>query len=80
MPNGKIAEKYIQLCFAPLLDAHNTISGIILTANDITALVHARKQVEENENYFRKMADNGAGYDFFVEKRWLLHLQKPQMV
>lgn len=78
-PEGNMVEKYVQLCFAPLLDAHNTISGIIITANNITAQVHARKQLEENEHYFRKMADNvpvivfvwkSDGFCTYKNKRW----------
>lgn len=58
MPPGNLVEKYVQLSFTPLFDAHQTVTGIIITANDITAQVKARKRVEENESYFRKMADN----------------------
>ena len=58
MPVGNLVEKYVQLSFTPLCDAHQTITGIIITANDITAQVRARKRVEENESYFRRMADN----------------------
>lgn len=78
-PDGKRTEKYIQLRFAPLPDAYNNIVGIIITANDITSQVKARKQVEENEQYFRKMADTvpaiiflwkSDGYCTYKNKQW----------
>ena len=55
---GTLLEKYVQLRFSPLLDTDRIISGVIVTVNDITSQVKARKKVEENEIYFRKMADN----------------------
>jgi PAS domain S-box-containing protein len=55
---GKLIEKYVQLHFSPLRDAHHDVRGVIVSVNDITTQVRARKRVEENESYFRRMADN----------------------
>lgn len=76
---GKSVEKYITICFAPLHDINKNVFGIVITASDITAQVKARKQIEENEIYFRKMADTvpaiiflwkSDGYCTYKNRQW----------
>ncbi len=76
---GEMMEKYVQLQYTPMLDADGRPDGIIITINDITAQVKARKQIEENELYFRKMADNvlviiflwkSDGYCTYKNRQW----------
>ncbi|TKK69922.1 PAS domain S-box protein [Ilyomonas limi] len=78
-PTGELQEKYMQLQYLPLQGAYKQTTGILITINDITAQVRARKQVEENEQYFRKMADNvpviiflwkSDGYSIYKNRQW----------
>jgi PAS domain S-box-containing protein len=49
---------YIDFEYAPLFDSEESISGIKLTAIDVTEKVEARKRAEERENDLRLLSDS----------------------
>lgn len=49
---------YVDFEFAPLIEADKTISGIKITAIDVTEKVRARLKIEESEKKFRLLADS----------------------
>jgi PAS domain S-box-containing protein len=56
--NDGIKKFYVDFEFAPLVEADNNISGIKLTAVDVTEKVEARIKIEESEQKFRLLADS----------------------
>ncbi len=69
---------YLDFEFAPLRSKNGEISGIIVTANDVTDKVEARKTVEEAEERLR-LATEATGistWDLDMEKKDLIHSQK----
>ena len=69
---------YLDYEYAPLIDEMGEISGIIVTANDVTDKVEARKSVEEAEERLR-LATEATGistWDLDFEKKDLIHSQK----
>lgn len=49
---------YVDFEFAPLIEADKTVSGIKITAIDVTEKVLARLKIEESERKFRLLADS----------------------
>ena len=49
---------YFDFEYSPLYETDGTVSGIMVTVNDITEQVEARRKVEESEKRFRNIADN----------------------
>ncbi|MGC4101971.1 PAS domain S-box protein [Ferruginibacter sp.] len=49
---------YLDFEYAPLFEKDNTVSGIIITVNDVTEKVEARIIVEESELRFRNVANS----------------------
>ncbi|MGV3695991.1 PAS domain-containing protein [Flavobacterium sp.] len=47
--NGEIRTYYFDLLYAPLKEEDGTISGIIVTATEVTEKVESRKKIERNE-------------------------------
>ncbi len=71
---------YLDYEYSPLFDTNNAVSGIMITVNDITEKVEARKIVEESEVRFRNIADSApvmiwmSGTDklcYFFNTEWL---------
>ncbi|MCW3090922.1 MAG: sensor signal transduction histidine kinase [Ferruginibacter sp.] len=72
---------YLDYQYAPLLEPDGSISGIMITVNDVTEKVVAREKVEESEKRFRTIADSApvliwmSGIDkgcSFFNKAWLM--------
>lgn len=70
---------YLDYEYAPLFEPDGSVSGILVTVNDVTEKVWARKRVEESEKEFRQLADSlpelvwttdKAGNQTFASKRW----------
>ena len=56
---GEFHEYYLDFEYSPLFGPDDkSISGILVTVVDVTAQVNARRKIEENEFYLRRMADN----------------------
>ena len=49
---------YVDFEYAPVFSSDNTVSGIKITAVDVTEKVKARKQIEESEKRFRSLAES----------------------
>lgn len=49
---------YIDFEYAPVWDAENSISGVRITAIDVTEKVEARKKIEESEKRFRSLTES----------------------
>ncbi len=58
--NGNDGERsfYLDYEYAPVYEADNTISGIKITAIDVTEKVEARKKIEESENKLRILSNS----------------------
>ena len=56
--NGKMETIYVHFAFQPRRDEHGTIIGLMVIANEITALVKARKRVEKNEQLLKNLANS----------------------
>ncbi len=70
---------FLDFEYAPLYEPDNSISGIIITVNDVTEKVAARIKAEESEKEFRHLADSlpemvwttdSRGAQTFASKRW----------
>lgn len=49
---------YLDFEYAPLFEKDTNISGIMITVNDVSEKVEARRKAEESEERFRNVADN----------------------
>lgn len=58
MGNDGLKKFYLDYEYSPLQDTDNTIWGIMITVNDVTEKVEARKKIEESEKRFRNVADS----------------------
>src|SRR5688572_13454855 len=56
--NGKMETIYVHFAFQPRRDEHGKIIGLMVIANEITALVKARKRAEKNEQLFKNLANS----------------------
>ena len=56
--NDGMRKFYLDFEYAPLLETDGSVSGIMITVNDVTERVQARQRLEESETYFRRMADS----------------------
>ena len=56
--NGKMETIYVHFAFQPRRDEYGKITGLMVIANEITALVKARKRVEKNEQLFKNLANS----------------------
>jgi PAS domain S-box-containing protein len=56
--NGVPNKFYADVQYAPLTEADNTISGIMITANDVTTQVKARQTIEESEQRLRSFVES----------------------
>jgi PAS domain S-box-containing protein len=79
--NGKesLRKYYVDIEYAPVFSADNKISGIKITAIDVTEKVEARKKIEESEKRFRSLAESlpqlvwetdEKGSSLFASQRW----------
>lgn len=79
--NGKsgLRKYYLDIEYAPVFSADNQISGIKITAIDVTEKVEARKKIEESEKRFRSLAESlpqlvwetdEKGNSLFASQRW----------
>lgn len=55
--NGRMVEIFAKFVFEPLRDEKGTTTGIIVTGDDITHQVLARKKVEEGEEKYRHLSE-----------------------
>jgi PAS domain S-box-containing protein len=49
---------YLDFEYAPLFEQDGSVSGLMITVNDVTEKVESRQKIEESETYFRRMADS----------------------
>jgi PAS domain S-box-containing protein len=79
--NGKdgLRKYYVDIEYAPVFYADKKISGIKITAIDVTEKVEARKKIEESEKRFRSLAESlpqlvwetdEKGNSLFASHRW----------
>lgn len=70
---------YLDLELAPLIKANDNVSGIKITAIDVTEKVEARKKIEESEKRFRSLAESlpqlvwetdEKGNPLFASEKW----------
>eukprot|EP01034_Spumella_vulgaris_P011551 gene11551-14700_t len=70
---------FLDFEYAPLFETDGTVSGIMITVNDVTERVESRQRLEESETYFRRMADgvpmmiwvtHPDGTCSYVNKQW----------
>lgn len=78
--NDGMQKFYLDFEYNPFIDINGDITGIIVTVNDVSEKVEARRKIEESENRFRKIANNApvliwmAGTDkqpYFFNTAWL---------
>jgi PAS domain S-box-containing protein len=55
--NGEKA-LYVDFDYSPLFEADGSVSGVIVSVNDVTEKVEARMKIEESEKKFRLLADS----------------------
>jgi PAS domain S-box-containing protein len=55
--NGELVEIFVKLVYEPLCDEQGNVIGIMITGDDITQQVLARKKIEESEEKYRKLSE-----------------------
>jgi PAS domain S-box-containing protein len=55
---GKRTESFVNIVYQPLKDDSGVTTGIMITGDDVTPQVLARKSIEESENRFRTLAES----------------------
>src|SRR5207248_4758247 len=53
--NGEMVDTFAKFFYEPLRDEHGTITGIIISGDDITTHVEARKKIKENEEKYKQL-------------------------
>lgn len=56
--NGQMVDIFAKFLLEPLRDEQGIITGILITGDDITHQVVARKKIEENEERFRRLSED----------------------
>jgi len=56
--NGKRTESFLNIIYQPLKDDTGATTGIMVTGDDVTRQVLARKSIEESETRFRTLAES----------------------
>jgi len=56
--NGEIKRLYLDFEYAPLFETDNSISGLIITINDVTEKVEARQTIEASEQRLRSLVES----------------------
>ncbi len=71
----KLTRFYFDFEYAPLLELGGAVSGVIVTAVDVTAKVNARKQLENAEERIRLATESTelATWELFLDKKELIH-------
>lgn len=75
--DGELRKYYLDYEYTPLLEKDNSISGIMVTVNDVTARVEARKKVEDAEERARLAAEVAeiATWDLNLQTHEIIHSQ-----
>ena len=77
---GKKVQTFAKFVYAPLRDEQGTVTGIMVTGDDITAQVQARRRIEENAKLLTTLTEtlpqliwmtDGKGKQEFVSGRWM---------
>ncbi len=65
-----LKDHYLEVHYSPVTEEDNSITGIIGTATDITAIKKTEEALQKSEGRFRSLADNipGAAYDYFYHQ------------
>lgn len=63
---GILVDTYYNFVYQPILDSERNVSGISITAVDITAQVLARKRAEESEARYRLLIESAEDYGMFM--------------
>ncbi|MFN8310636.1 MAG: PAS domain S-box protein [Chitinophagales bacterium] len=75
----EIREMFLDFEYAPFYAGNGNVTGVVVTVNDVTEKVLARKKLEESEKQFRQLADSLPamvwetdlnGKQLFASKRW----------
>lgn len=71
----KLSKFYIDFEYAPLRDQNGLVNGLIITANDVTSKVKARKSLENAEERLRiaTEATELATWELFLDEKKLIH-------
>ncbi len=56
--NGVLHDKYFNIAFQPYVEADQKITGITITAYEVTEIVSARKTIQENELFNRSIIES----------------------
>lgn len=56
--NGEIKKLYFDFEYAPLFETDNSVSGLIITINDVTEKVEARLTIEASEQRLRSLVES----------------------
>jgi PAS domain S-box-containing protein len=76
---GGLREVFVNFVYLPTRDTSANIDGIFAHVTDVTAMVMARRQVEEREQQFRTLAESipnlawmadETGHVFWFNRRW----------
>jgi PAS domain S-box-containing protein len=85
--NGELTEQYYDFVFQPVKAQAGQVTGILVTALNVTSQVEARKGILERETYFRQMADNvpvmiwitrADGYCTYFNEQWYAYTGQQQ--
>ncbi len=85
--NGKLTEQYYDFVFQPVKAHARQVTGILITALNVTSQVEARRGILERETYFRQMADNvpvmiwitrADGYCTYLNEQWYAYTGQQQ--
>ena len=73
--NGKNKKTYFNTIFEPIREDDNTISGLIVVANEVTDQVNARKKIDDSEKRYNMMLMKSPfGFAIFKGKNMVISL------
>jgi PAS domain S-box-containing protein len=68
-PGGRIAQRYVDFVFQPILDAEGVVSGIFVEGVDVTARMEGEASLRDNETRNRQILDSAIDYAIIAVDR-----------